>query len=260
MKHNWKLPLALGLALTIGLSVVPVAHAQFAAVVTDPTSYAWFAKVWQSDISTQLKMEESVVQGATMIQQGLQLYNLAVRETTALRNKQWMVAAGALSQLNFGPAHSNWNTALKSAAGPLFAAGVWQEMTRPGATIENRIQIADAFGTSMANSLGSCQAAAMQNDGAIGQLESIAISMDGLDNTHAALGGATNMALTQQLRTQQCQQNLQQQAVQAHMLNVMRQRTLDNDQLTTQQNVMTISQSNPRGITNLSALGVADFN
>lgn len=260
MKSNLKIPLALGLALAMGLSLVPMAHAQFSAVVTDPVSYTWFAKVWQSDISTQLKMEESVMQGTQLISQGLQLYNLAVRETTALRNKQWMVAAGALSSLNFGPSHSNWNTALKSAAGPLYAAGVWQEMTRPGVTIQNRIQIADSFGTSIANSLGSCQAAAMQNDGAIGQLESIAISMDGLDNTHAALGGMTNMALTQQLRGQQCQQNLQQQAVQAHMLQMMRQRDYDNDLLTTQQNTLSLASSNPRGITNLSAMSVADFN
>ncbi len=260
MKRNWKLPLALVVALTVALTVAPRANAQFAAVVTDPTSYTWFAKVWQSDISTQAKMAESVAQGGQLISQGLQIYNLALRETTALRNKQWMVAAGVLSQLNFGPTHSNWNTALRSAAGPLVAAGVWQEMTRPGATIANRIQIADSFGTSMASSLGSCQAAAMQNDGAIGQLESVAVSMDTLDNTHASLGGLTNMGISQQLRAGQCQQNLQQQIVQSHMLNVMRQRDYDNDQLTTQQNVSSISQSNPRGITNLSAMGIADFN
>ena len=119
MKLNWKLPLALGVALTVALTVAPRANAQFAAVVTDPTSYAWFAKVWESDVSTEVKMSETIAQGTTMISQGLQIYNLAVRETTALRNKQWMQAAGVLSQLNFGPAHSNWNTALRSAAGPL---------------------------------------------------------------------------------------------------------------------------------------------
>jgi hypothetical protein len=260
VKRNFKIPLALTLMLVLGLSVVPVAHAQFAAVVTDPTSYAWFGKVWASDLSNGVKLQMTITQGATMISQGLQLYNLAMRETTALRNKQWMVAAGALSQLNFGPAHSNWNTALRSAAGPLVAAGVWQEMTKPGATIANRIQIADAFGASMANSLGSCQAAALQNDGAIGQLESVAISMDTLDNTRASLGGLTNMGISQQLRAQQCQQNLQQQAVQAHMLQMMRQRDYDNDLLTTQQNTLSIATSNPRGITNLSAMSVANFN
>ena len=50
MKRNFKIPLALTLMLVLGLSVVPVAHAQFAAVVTDPTCYAWLGKVWAADL------------------------------------------------------------------------------------------------------------------------------------------------------------------------------------------------------------------
>ena len=255
LKFKIRLPVA---AVAFAAGVVWTVPVQAQMFVTDPASYTYFAKIWTSDVSTELKMAETVTQGGQLIAQGLQIYNLAMRETRALRNKQFMQAAGYLSALSF-PGHSNWTTALRSAAGPLYAAGVWQEMTKPGASIANRIQIADAFGTSMANSLGSCNAAAMQNDGAISQLESVARSMDPLDNTNAALGGMTNQGIAQQLRTQQCQQNIQQQQAQLQMVQLMRQRDYDNAQLTTQQNVQTIAISNPRGITNIVALQTADF-
>jgi hypothetical protein len=246
------------LALGLSAASTQTAHAQ-GFPVFDWSNWESLGSIWSEDISTGVKIEQTVQQGTQLISNGLNVYNLAMRETTALRNKQWMLAAGYLSNLSI-PGHSNWTIALRSAAGPLVAAGVWQEMTRPGATLQNRIQIADAFGTSMANSLESCNSAAMQSDGAIGQLESIALSMSTLDNTRAALGGATNMGLTQQLRIQECQHNLQQQQAQIQMLQLMRQRDQENAQLTTYQNIDAIATSNPRGITNLSALNLADFN
>jgi hypothetical protein len=227
--------------------------------VFDWTNWVSLGSIWSEDISTGVKIEQTVQQGTQLISNGLNVYNLAMRETTALRHKQWMLAAGYLSNLSI-PGHSNWTIALRSAAGPLAAAGVWQEMTRPGTSLLTRIQIADAFGISMANSLGSCNAAAMQSDGAIGQLESIAASVSTLDNTRAALGGATNMGITQQLRIQECQHNLQQQQAQIQMLQLMRERDQENAQLTTYQNIDAIAASNPRGMTNLSALNLADFN
>ena len=257
MTIKLKVPLPLAfLVLSMGFSAIPM-QAQWA--VFDASSWAAIGQVWNEDISTNLKLAQTVAQGGQMIQNGLQIYNLAMRETTALRNKQFMQAAGVLSTINI-PGHADWTLVLRSAGGPLAAAGAWQAMTKPGVTLANRIQLADAFGTSMASALGSCQAAALQNDGAIGQLESIALSMDTLDNTRAALGGLTNMGMTQQLRIQQCQHTLQQQQVQAQMLQIMRARDYDNDQITTQQNVISIAAANPRGVTNLMGLRTADFN
>ncbi len=257
MKFNFKVPLPFALlTVALGFSAVPM-QAQW--LVTDPASYTYFGEIWTQNVSTVAKLAQTVQQGQQLISQGLNIYNLAMRETTALRNKQFMQAAGVLSNMTI-PGQPQWTLALRSAAGPLAAAGVWQEMTRPGTSLQNRIQIADAFGASMANSLGSCNAAAMQSDGAIGQLESIALSMSTLDNTRAALGGATNMGITQQLRIQECQHNLQQQQAQIQMLQLMRQRDQENAQFTTYQNITAISTAKPRGITNLSALNLADLN
>jgi len=251
--------LSAAMVLAVGFVAVAPTPAPAQIMVTDPASYAYFAKIWTSDLSTGIKMAQTVVQGGQLLQQGLQMYNFVRQEATALQHKEWMQAAGALSMLNFGPAHSNWNLALRSAAGPLYAAGVWTEMTNPNVSVANRIQIADAFGTSMANSLGSCQAAALQNDGAIGQLESVAISADPMNNTYMTMGNLTNMGISQQLRIQQCQHNLQQQQVQGQMLQMMRQRDYDNYQYTTQTNMLSIAASNPRGITDLVSMQTADF-
>jgi len=257
VKLKLKIPLPLALiALSMGFSAAPM-QAQWA--VFDVSTWAAIGQVWNEDISTNLKLAQTVAQGGQIIQNGLQIYNLALRETTALRNKQFMQAAGVLSTINI-PGHPDWTLALRSSGGPLAAAGVWQAMTKPGLTLANRIQLADAFGTSMASALGSCQASALQNDGAIGQLENIALSMNTLDNTHAALGGLSNMGMTQQLRIQQCQHTLQQQQVQAQMLQVMKARDYDNAQLTIQQDAVSIAATNPRGMTSLIPLRTADFN
>jgi hypothetical protein len=241
----------------MGFSAVPM-QAQWA--VFDVSTWTAIGQVWNEDISTNLKLAQTLTQGAQIIQNGLQIYNLAMRETTALRNKQWMLAAGSLANLPSIPGHPNWTVALKSSAGPIVAAGVWQEMVKPGGSLANRVQIADAFGGSMVGSLGSCNAAAVQTDGAIGQFENFATSFATLDNTHAALGGATNMGLTQLLRVQECQHNLQQQQAQAQLVHLMQQRDYEYSQLTTQQDVVSIGQSNPRGMTNLAALNAASFN
>jgi hypothetical protein len=251
MKMNLKMPLPFAvLAVAMGFLAAPV-QAQW--TVFNPVEQLQLA-VTNSNVIQQ------VVQGAQMIQQGLNVYNLAMRETTILRNKQYMQAAGALSILQPIPGHSDWNMALTAAGGIASAAGVWQRMTMPGTTLSSRIQIADSFGTSMLNSLGNCNAAAAQTHGAIGELENLAMSIAALDNTHAALGGAANMGITQQLRIQECQHNLQQQQAQAQMISLMRQRDYENAQQTTYQNIGTISLQNPRGIVHLSGLMTANFN
>jgi len=140
------------------------------------------------------------------------------------------------------------------------AAGVWQRITAPGQALASRIQIADSFAVSTLNSLGSCNAAAIDTDNAIGQFEHFAISMDTFDNSHAALAGGTNMGISQQLRIQQCQHNLQQQELQLRLLELHRQRDYDNAQQTTMTSVASIASSNPQGITNVGDMYTADFN
>ncbi len=233
------------------------ATAQFA--VFDVATWSELGTIWAEDVSTGVKIAQTVVQGTQIIQNGLSIYNLALRETNALRNKQFMQAAGYLSNLNI-PGHADWTMALKSPAGPIAAAGAWQAMTNPRTSLANRIQLADAFGTSTADALGGCNAAAATNDNAIGQLEQVALSMATLDNTRASQGGLSNMSSTQSLRIQQCQQNLQQQQAQLQMHQLMVQREQDNAQQTLYQQIDAISTANPRGITNLSAMSLADFN
>ena len=191
MKFKLKLPLPLALlTVAMGFSAVPM-QAQFA--VFDGASWTELGSIWSQDVSNGVKLTQTVQQGGMLISQGLSIYNLAMRETTALRNKQWMQAAGYLSHMTI-PGQPQWTLALRSGGGMLNAAGAWQQMTAPGASLQNRIQIADAFGTSMADALGGCTAAAIQSDGAIGQLEQIALSMNTLDNTRASLGRATTWA------------------------------------------------------------------
>jgi hypothetical protein len=258
MKFKLKLPAPIAIAVIAAFSLFP-SHAQAQWAVFDGASYVELGTIWSENVSTNVKLAQTVVQGGTLISQGLQVYNLALRETTALRNKQWMQAAGYLSHLNI-PGQPNWTIALRSGGGVLMAAGAWQQMTAPGTSMQNRIQIADAFGTSMMDALGGCNASAIQNDGAIGQLEQIALSMNTLDNTRAALGGMSSMGNTQMLRIQECQHNIQQQQAQAQMLQLMRQRDYDNAQNTIYQHIDAVVTSNPRGITNLSGLMLADFN
>ena len=132
-------------------------------------------------------------------------------------------------------------------------------MTSPNTSLQSRIQLADSFGTSMIDAAGGCSAAAVQNNGAIGALEQVMQSMSGLDNTHAALAGGTNMALTQQLRIQQCQHTLALQRNQARMLQMMRDRDYENAQSTTYAHIDAVALSNPMGLTNVNSTILADI-
>ncbi len=228
--------------------------------VTDPGSYVFFGHIWESDLSNGIKIETTIQQGVTMISQGLKLYNLAMQETTALRNKNFMQAAGVLAQLGPIPGNQDLTNVLRSATGAMAAAGVWQRITAPGGTLAARIQMADSFAISTMNSLGSCNASAIDTDSAIGQFEHFAISMDTFDNTHAALAGGTNMGIDQQLRIQECQHNLQQQELQLRLLELHRQRDYENAQQTSVQSVTSIASSNPQGLTNVGDMFIADFN
>ena len=254
-KHKVPWPVAI-IALAMGFSAVPL-QAQW--TVFDPTSYVMFGKIWSEDVSTGIKMAQTVQQGQQLISQGLNIYNLAQRETTALRNKPFMQAAGYLSSLPPIPGHPTWSVALKSGTGVANAANTWSQMTSPNMSLQSRIQLADSFGASMIDAAGGCSAAAVQNNGAIGALENITQSVATLDNTHAALAGASNAALTQQLRTQQCQHTLQLQQNQAHMLQMMRQRDYENAQATTYTHIDAVALSNPMGLANVNNTLLADI-
>ena len=255
-KFKFSLPALLGV---IGFASI-VAPVQAQWTVTDPGAYAYYGTIWSSNVSNGLKIQETITQGVQMISQGLRIYNLAMQETTALRNKNFMQAAGVLASLGPIPGHSDLTNALRSATGGLEAAGVWQRLTTPGATVRARVQMADGFAQSVITSLGSCNAAALDTDSAIGQFERFAMSADTLDNTRAAIGGGTNMGITQQLRIQECQHNLQQQQLQLELLRLHRERDYENAQQNSVTAVATIAASNPQAPTNVGDMFTADFN
>jgi uncharacterized protein with PhoU and TrkA domain len=79
----------------------------------------------------------------------------------------------------------------------------------------------------MLNSIGSCNAAAQQTNGALSSLEQMAIDLSPSANTRANQANLNNMGQTQALRVQQCQQNIQQQQAQLQMLHALAQREQD---------------------------------
>jgi hypothetical protein len=228
--------------------------AQFAAIVHDPLN----------DIQL-IYANGSLVQ---QIEETISLFNLATQEATALRNKQYMQAFGYIS--NFAlysmAGHSHWTVGLTTPIGIAAASTVWLDMASPAIaaipslTIQNRIRLADGFGSSMIDALGGCNASIGATDAAIGALEQIVLSVAVLDNTNDALGGARSAAAMQQLRMQECQHNMQQQQAHMLMLQTLRQRDYENAQFTTYQNIDVIANGNPAGIVNIGGLNTADLN
>jgi hypothetical protein len=215
-----------------------------------------------------LEQIQLVYENGTLAEQvavSLKLLQLATQEATALHHKQYMLAATYLSNFaRFGvTGHTDWNIAM-TTGGVIAAGTVWREMTTPGglqfASIQNRVALADAMGPSMIDALGGCNAAMIQTNGAIGQLEMASFSSATADNSTDSLGGQSSVGLTQQLRIQQCQQNLQQQQAQLQLLDALRHRDYENAQYSTYQNIDAIANANPAGIVNIGGLNTADFN
>ncbi len=240
--------------LLVGSFAAQPLEAQFVSIVHDPINYI-----------------EMTYQNGNLIQQvalSLQLFQLALQETTALRNKNFMLAAGYLSNFaTLGVAgHSDWTIAITTAGGIIPAGIVWRGMTTvpPGSfpylTVQNRVALADAMGPSTIDALGGCNASLLQSDGAISALEQIALSTGILDNTNDSLGGQRSVGTVQQLRIQECQHNLQQQQAQLQLLDTLRERDYENAQFNTYQNIDLIANANPAGIVNLGGLLTADFN
>ena len=224
--------LLLATLVLTGLTVVSpqAANAQFA--VFDASNWAMMGQIWNSDISTGIKMSQELQQGLMLYNNAVQIYGVASQEASYLRNKQILMAVGFLAQHAMIPGQPNWDRALTATAGITYAGTVWQQMTARGAinsmqAIKSRIQLADSFGVSMLNSVGSCNAAAQQTNGALSSLEQMAIDLTPSANTRANQANLNNMGQTQALRVQQCQQNIQQQQAKLQMLHAMAQREHD---------------------------------
>ena len=242
-----------GIAVVVALSVGP-ANAQFGIpqIVHDPLN------------EIQLLYENGTL--AQQVLESIYLFNLATQEALALKNKQYMLAAGVVSNFIAHPVlgHGNWNVGLTTSIGAAGAGSIWHEMItstvllQPYLTIQNRVMIADAFGASMIDTLGSCNAAMVQTDGAIYSLEGSALSSGLLENTNDTLNGQQSVGITQQLRIAECQTNLQTQIGQMQLLNALRNRDYENSQSAIYQKIDMVTDSG--GPVDIGGLNTAPFN
>ena len=176
--------------ILLGLTALSprAANAQFA--VFDGTNWAMMGKIWGEDVSTGVKMSQELAQGLKLYTNAVQIYGLASQEASYLKNKQILLAVGFLAQHAVIPGHPEWDKALTATSGMAGAAAAWQQMTAPGGrnsfqAMNSRIQLADSFGASVLNAVGSCSAAAAQTNGSIAALEQMGISLNQGANTRA---------------------------------------------------------------------------
>jgi hypothetical protein len=226
-------------------------------VVFDPSSYATLGTIYDSDVSNGLKIAEEVAQATKILNNGIQMYTLAMQMATFIEHKEFFQAVGFLSShvkvANIGGETAGWDTALVAAGGAANAALAWQRASQPGTSLLARINLADSMGTDALMVIGNCNQNALANDGAIGALEQIAISSGSSANTTAALGNVQNMAATQQLRTQQCQHAMENERLKQMSLETLRYRDLESQSLTTFNTIDLGYASNPVGMSNVSS-------
>lgn len=214
------------LGLVLGLLAVPrQASAQWA--VFDASNLAMMSKIWSQDISNYAKLVQEVEQATRIATSAMQIYGVAMQEASFLKNKQLFQALGYAAMNAQIPGHPDWDKAIGSAGGMGMAGQAWQQMTRPGMGFQNRLNLADSFGASMLNALGNCYTTAQSQNGALSMLESAAISLDPMANTRANQSNITNMGITQQLRLQECQHNLQMNQAKIQMLRALQERDRD---------------------------------
>lgn len=215
-----------GVAL-LALTVVSPKQASAQFAVFDAGTYATMGKIWSQDITTYAKLAEEAQTATKILQNGMQLYGIAMQEASFLKNKQILQAAGFLAQHAQIPGHSDWDAAMTSVGGIAAAGAAFKTMTQPGLSMQYRIALIDSFGTSMLNTLGNCYAAAAKTDGAMSALETMAISMNPDANTRANQANVTNLGLSQSLRIQECQHNMQMQQAKLQMIQALAQREQD---------------------------------
>jgi hypothetical protein len=181
----------------------PVTFGQMLAQVTSLGSIA------SSQASTLAKVVEEVQTAKQIYSNAVEMYTLAQQQASYMRNKDLFQTVGFVAQHASIPGHPEWDAALTTAGGLPAAGGTWQNMAAPGTSLKNRIDLADSFGASMLHSLGNCYAAGQVNAGPLMSLQSLLASVDPLANTQATQANIANLSLSQSVRIQQCQQNLQ---------------------------------------------------
>jgi hypothetical protein len=134
MKKKWLT--AVPLLLCIGYLVVnpPPMYALFFDVVFDPSSYATLGHIWEEDISNGEKLVETYNQTVKIVQNGLQMYQLATQMAERIQNKQvWEMAAFAvgneLTESHYNES-INFNAVMNGDV--LHAAQAWQQSTLYG--------------------------------------------------------------------------------------------------------------------------------
>jgi hypothetical protein len=234
------------IGIMAGLTLIAVSPAYgifgIGDIVFDPSSYAELA-------SSDATLVEQLAQAVKILQNGIQVYQLAMQEATFLEHKEFFQAIGFVASHvtvnNIQGETAGWDTALVGAGGASNAILAWQRASTPGTSILARVSLADSMGADALMTIGNCNQNALTNDGAIGALESIAISSGQDANTAAALGNLQNMAATQQLRLQQCQHAMENERLKQMSLETLRQRDLESQTLTTYQNIDLLYSSNP---------------
>jgi hypothetical protein len=212
-------------------------------IVFDPTSYA--------------TLGSQLTEAVKILENGIQVYNLAVQEATYLEHKEVFQAVGLVTShvnvANIGGETAGWDQALTTASAVGGAVLAWQRASDPATSLLARINLADSMGADALMVIGSCNQNSQQNDGAIGALEAMAVSGDGLANTADALGNIQNMAQTQALRTQQCQHAMENERLKQMSLETLRYRDLESQSLTTFNTIDTTYATNPVGMSDVSS-------
>jgi hypothetical protein len=208
----------------------------FGDIVFDPSSWASLGSIWSQDISNGLKLEQEISEATKIYNNAVQVYNLAQQEASYLHHKQMYQAIGAIEMhaavANVGGETSGWDRALTMAAGLTNATQAWQHATAPGTSMQARVNLADSMGIDALNVIGSCYDAAGQNDGALQRLESFALDNGAGSNVAVAQANAANLAQVQMLRTQQCQHSIANEQLKQKLLQNLRERDIESDQLT----------------------------
>ena len=229
-KLYWLAPVA----VLLGMLLPAQSQAQWPTF--DAANFATAGKIWKEDISTNQKLIQEIAWATKQYAMAVQIYGVASREASYIRNKQIFLAAGFLAQHAILPGHPDWDKAMTSVSGIAKAGAAWQQMTAPGglnsfSALNNRIQMATSFGTEMLNAIGSCNASMANNDNALAALEGMGVSLNGPANTRATQANIGNMASTQNLRVQQCQQAMAAQQLKIQALQMAHQQTADQVQL-----------------------------
>jgi hypothetical protein len=209
-------------------------------IVFDPSSWASLGSIWSQDITNGLKLEEEVAQAVKIYNNAVQVYNLAQQEAAFIQNKQIYQAIGVVAQhaavANKGGETSGWDRALTTAGGLANAAQAWQRASAPGSSMQARVNLADSLGIDALNVIGSCHDAAGQNNGALQNIETFAMDSSQGSNTAVSQANAGDLAQVQMLRTQQCQHAIANEQLKQKLIENLRQRDIESDQITFAQN------------------------